>query len=342
MSAFRYEEVGNVEAGGGDNTVETIVFNPIDRDVGNSVYSENSSHGSITGNALNQASTEKRGTIRSSYFNLTNTILGASVLGMPYAFSQTGWLIGTLLMFICGASSAFALHTLSLCAMKLNEQEEEEISRSEEPKKFIGASFYSVAKASLPQYTLAIDIAIALKCFGVSISYLIVVSDLMPLVMEHIGLGGVWVRRKISVVLGFCSVAPSCFLKDLTSLAVISSFSIVFVTFFAVLVCLYGMDIEGFDPCEGENSSVDEVCRGEIVPVVMSTHALKAMPIFVFGFTCQQVTCFCILLCFFNMCRRVFCFYFPWFAHLTNIAVYSHHRTCSRCATRCGTSPPRA
>ena len=278
-----------METGGGENTVETIVFNPIDRDVGNSVYSDNSSHGSVSGNELNQTSTEKRGTIRSSYFNLTNTILGASVLGMPYAFSQTGWLIGTLLMFICGSSSAFALHTLSLCAMKLNEQEEDEISRSEELKKFVGASFYSVAKASLPQYTLAIDIAIALKCFGVSISYLIVVSDLMPLVMEHIGLGGIWVRRKIWVVLGFCSVAPSCFLKDLTSLAVISSFSIVFVTFFAVLVCLYGMDIKGFDPCEGENSSADEVCRGEIVPVVMSTHALKAMPIFVFGFTCQQV-----------------------------------------------------
>ena len=283
-STFHYSEVGNIEVGSGYNSMGDIAFNPMDWNIGNNCEQDNDCYGASLGRTLNEPSSGKRGTVLSSYFNLTNTILGASVLGMPYTFSQTGWAIGTLLMFVCGASSAFALHTLSLCAMKLNEQEEDEISRSDEPKKFVGATFYSVARASLPKYTLAIDIAILLKCFGVSISYLLVVSDLMPLVAENCGAKGVWLGRRLWVVVGFCSVAPSCFLKDLTSLSVISSFSLVFVGFFALLVCLYGMGIEGFEPCDGT-----EQCQGPIVPVVMSTHALKAMPIFVFGFTCQQV-----------------------------------------------------
>lgn len=279
-AAFRYAEVGGSGSTADDNAVEVIVFNPMETrgretEVVVNSYGHNASD-----------IPEKRGTVLSGYFSLTNTLLGSSVLGLPYAFSQTGWLVGSILLLVCAASSAFALHTLSLCAMRLNKQEKDQADESDKPQKIVGATFYSVAKASLPQYTLIIDIAIALKCFGVSISYLIVVSDLMPFVASNFGATGMWIGRELWVVIGFCIGAPMCLLKDLSSLATVSSFAIVFVSFFALLVCLYGMDIEGFDPCSHREN---EPCHGNIAPVVLSVHSLKAMPIFVFGFTCQQV-----------------------------------------------------
>lgn len=96
--------------------------------------------------------------------NLANTVLGSGMLGLPYAYSHTGWVLGTFLLLICGCCSAFALHLLSLCALR-------------EPGP---ASFYSVAITAMPSATIVIDLAVAIKCFGVATSYLIVIGDLMP------------------------------------------------------------------------------------------------------------------------------------------------------------------
>ena len=67
---------------------------------------------------------------------------------------------------IHGCSSAFALHVLSECAIKRK----------------LPSSFYSVAEACLPRFTILIDAAVTIKCFCVACSYLIVVGDTMPAV----------------------------------------------------------------------------------------------------------------------------------------------------------------
>lgn len=38
-----------------------------------------------------------KATIGSASFNLINTILGAGILTIPYAFSKTGWVAGVVL-----------------------------------------------------------------------------------------------------------------------------------------------------------------------------------------------------------------------------------------------------
>lgn len=47
------------------------------------------------------------------------------------------------------------------------------------------ASFYTLCHVAIPRWTFLIDLAIAIKCFGVAISYLVVVGDLMPLVFKE-------------------------------------------------------------------------------------------------------------------------------------------------------------
>ena len=76
-----------------------------------------------------EAALMNKASMFSCYACLTNTIMGGGILGLPFAFANTGWSIGMLLMILCGSSSVFSLHELSVCA-----------ALTEKP-----ASFYSVA-----------------------------------------------------------------------------------------------------------------------------------------------------------------------------------------------------
>lgn len=105
-----------------------------------------------------------KATWASAYINLTSTVIGAGILGLPHAFASTGFVGGSFILLICACSSAFALHFLAKCARKIQQP----------------VSFYSVAEEALPGYSGWIDFAVAIKCYGVATSYLVVIGDLMP------------------------------------------------------------------------------------------------------------------------------------------------------------------
>ena len=48
---------------------------------------------------------------------LVKTIIGAGILGLPYAFAQTGYLLGISLLLLCGAAQWFALHLLAILVL---------------------------------------------------------------------------------------------------------------------------------------------------------------------------------------------------------------------------------
>ena len=206
----------------------------------------------------------------SCFVNLCNTILGSGLLGLPYAFSRSGWFTGTILLVVCGSLSSFALHCLAECALR-------------EPHP---STFYSVAQTALPKLTSIIDAAVAIKCFGVGTSYLIVIGDLMPEVMEHFGAPESARNRLLWVTVGFSIVAPLSFLKDLDSLKFTSMVAIFFVGFLTFLIILYASDIDGLDPCEDIDQG-DE-CVGEKQVFLFDIETMKVFSIFVFGFTCHQ------------------------------------------------------
>ncbi|KAI8867486.1 hypothetical protein GQ42DRAFT_164757 [Ramicandelaber brevisporus] len=116
-------------------------------------------------------------TVTSSSVNLTNTILGAGLLAMPAAMSTVGVLPGLFVLTISAALSGLGLYFLGACARRISGGG---LLRN--------ASFFAVAQATYPKAAVAIDAAIAIKCFGVAISYLIIFGQLMPQVMEAIGL----------------------------------------------------------------------------------------------------------------------------------------------------------
>ena len=101
---------------------------------------------------------------------LVKTIIGAGILGLPYAFAQTGYLLGISLLLLCGAAQWFALHLLAILVLDAK-------SRG-----VVAPSFRSLALDAFGSNVgaTAFEIVLGIHCFGTSTSYLIVVGDLMP------------------------------------------------------------------------------------------------------------------------------------------------------------------
>lgn len=100
----------------------------------------------------------------SCIINLTNTVAGTGMLGLPGAFAGSGFVVGTILLIVASLFSANGLRLLALSAEKVGISQEKP------------SSFYIIANAALPDFTLVIDFAVALKCFGVATGYFITVG----------------------------------------------------------------------------------------------------------------------------------------------------------------------
>merc|ERR1712136_630238 len=114
------------------------------------------------------------------------------------------------------------------------------------------APFYSVSNTVAPQWTWLIDGAVMIKCFGVGTSYLIIVGDLLPDALSNLGVHGMTRREGVLIVL-FCLIREGT-----------------------------------LEPCNTVDQSLP--CEGATyIPVGNDwLDILRALPVFIFGFTCQQ------------------------------------------------------
>jgi amino acid permease len=107
------------------------------------------------------------------------------VLIASQAMASTGIIPGMISCIFCGSVAAFGLYLLSLAAKKAPHRR---------------ASFFVIAQLTFPRAAVFFDAAIAIKCFGVSVrlvsllsssgsslmkpsSYLIIIKSLMPSVV---------------------------------------------------------------------------------------------------------------------------------------------------------------
>jgi len=94
-----------------------------------------------------------------------DTVIGAGVLAMPLALSRMGILLGTFVILWAGVTAGFGLYLQTRCARYLERG---------------SASFFALSQITYPNAAVIFDAAIAIKCFGVGVSYLIIIGDLMP------------------------------------------------------------------------------------------------------------------------------------------------------------------
>ena len=94
-----------------------------------------------------------------------NAVVGAGILAMPLALSRMGILLGIFVILWAGLTAGFGLYLQTRCARYLERG---------------SASFFALSQITYPNAAVFFDAAISIKCFGVGVSYLIIIGDLMP------------------------------------------------------------------------------------------------------------------------------------------------------------------
>ncbi|KAK0522320.1 hypothetical protein OC842_006502 [Tilletia horrida] len=220
----------------------------------------------------------KRRTAEASLFssiaNLTNTQIGAAMLSLPHAIASTGLLLGLLMVVFCGFTSALGLYLLTRCADKLGGRR---------------TSFFEIASRTVPGGAKWFDAAIALKCFGVSIGYLIICGQLMPQVVISFtkalhrdihAIPDVLLDRSTWILVLMIFLLPFCFLRRLDSLRHTSYLSLLAVLYLVVIVLTYAL--------APSMRATLPPRKGEIHLITFDSHLISIFPVFVFAFTCAQ------------------------------------------------------
>jgi len=232
---------------------------------------------------------EREGMHKASLFscvvNLANSIIGAGILGLPHGMKECGLALGIMVMSICCLMSTFSLHLLAQCAHFFHLRGQP-------------SSFYAVAVEAIPKWSIITDIAVVINCFANGVTYLIVVGDLMPDVMDFMSQHvihhsvGVGQNRRLWVLVAFAVVTPLSCLPRLDSLRFTSTLSMVFIAFVTVMVVLYKIAPDGMDPCDHLDGSHSGECAEVGFPETKmfnwASECLKAITVFIFCFTCQQ------------------------------------------------------
>lgn len=189
---------------------------------------------------------------------------------MPLAMSHMGVLLGTIVILWAGLTAGFGLYLQTRCAAYLERG---------------SASFFALSQITYPNAAVIFDAAIAIKCFGVGVSYLIIIGDLMPGVVrgfaDESSLGAFMFDRHFWVTAFMLVVIPFSFLRRLDSLKYTSVIALISIGYLVILV-VYHFGAHDTLP-DGHYKTPLRIFKwAGAVP------ALSSFPVIVFAYTCHQ------------------------------------------------------
>lgn len=203
----------------------------------------------------------------SSVINLVNTILGAGLLAMPSALSKMGILLGIFIIAWAGLTAGFGLYLQSRCARYIDRGT---------------ASFAALSQITYPNLSIIFDAAIAIKCFGVGVGYLIIIGDLMPGVVQGFSPGateiGFLVDRQFWITAFMLIVIPLSFLRRLDSLKYTSIIALISIAYIVILVLAHFI----------KGDTIQDRGAIRIFKWAGPIPTLAAFPVIVFAYTCHQ------------------------------------------------------
>mmetsp|Transcript_7356 Transcript_7356/g.13036 ORF Transcript_7356/g.13036 Transcript_7356/m.13036 type:complete len:488 (-) Transcript_7356:108-1571(-) len=224
---------------------------------------------------------------------LLNTLLGgSSVLAMPKAFSTAGYLCGAGMLLTFGCFSGFACHLLQCSSVRLGHAP---------------CSFEACSNCVLPhKLRWSIDAAVAVKCFGVACSQLVIIGDLLPPTARLLGLSGV--SRSVAITAAFCVAGPLSAFPTLSALKYTSFITVLIVLWLIAMVMLFFAGT--FKVCSDSDllsssftesrqlveslslvlqpSSCAEDTPFNAVNMFDKMAVAKQLPVFIFACTCHQ------------------------------------------------------
>ncbi|MDI1492331.1 MAG: hypothetical protein OHK93_003544 [Ramalina farinacea] len=194
-------------------------------------------------------------------------IVGAGVLAMPLALSHMGMLLGVIIILWAGLTAGFGLYLQTKCARYLDRG---------------SASFFALSQITYPNAAVIFDAAISIKCFGVGVSYLIIIGDLMPGVVrgfsEDAGGVGFLVDRHFWVTGFMLIVIPLSFLRRLDSLKYTSIIALISIGYLVILVVAHFI----------KGDTMQDRGPLRVVRPESAVATLSSFPVIVFAYTCHQ------------------------------------------------------
>ncbi|KAJ2848540.1 hypothetical protein IWW36_003237 [Coemansia brasiliensis] len=204
-----------------------------------------------------------------SFFNLTNAIVGAGAIGLPYAIRQAGFLIGVLMVVLLALLVDWTLRVLALNS-KLSGQQT-----------YQGLVEHCFGRAGL----LANSLFQGAMAGGGMASFIVIVGDTLPHVFSALfpGIGQsdfgrvVFSRRFVIAFFVICLAYPLSLYRDVGKLGKTSAFAVV-----AMCTIIISVVVEG--------PRIDSALRADPgTPFMLAnTGIFQAVGIITFAFVCHH------------------------------------------------------
>eukprot|EP00118_Oscarella_pearsei_P006493 m.29419 g.29419 ORF g.29419 m.29419 type:complete len:731 (+) comp31167_c0_seq2:50-2242(+) len=182
----------------------------------------------------------------SPVFSLGNSILGVSLLAMPYCMKQCGILLGSLLLICSCLLSRLACHLLLKSAQSTRKGSYEHLGTiSGWPSPFLGLQTLSFIPTALLTFGSAgkftVELCLSsLLLFGGCVAYLIIVGDTAPVILKDMfGIQPSWnLRMAATLLLALLVAFPLSLLRDAHNLVGCNTVAFFFYVTFSLLVLL--------------------------------------------------------------------------------------------------------
>ena len=165
---------------------------------------------------------ESKSSVVGTSGNLINAIVGAGIVGIPYAMRESGLVAGIFMVILCAFLTDKSLRLLIETAKHIDVPSYEVLAEAS----FGKAGFYFI---SINMFIMA---------YGAMISYLMIIKDTLPPLLG-IAVENYPVRRAILVVTSFLIIFPISCQRDMADLAKTSSISVIFDCFMVFIVATH-------------------------------------------------------------------------------------------------------
>mmetsp|Transcript_158892 Transcript_158892/g.289666 ORF Transcript_158892/g.289666 Transcript_158892/m.289666 type:complete len:483 (+) Transcript_158892:141-1589(+) len=163
--------------------------------------------------------------LRGTIFNLLNTMIGAGVLGLPHAVQDNGIVLGGLLLAIVAGLTDVCSWML-LISMDVTRE----------------LSYARVAEKLYGRWLgVCVDVAVFLNNFGLLISYIVVIGDLVPPFMELVQAPDILQKRRTLVpAIALCMLLPLSCLPSMGALRHASLVCLGMIFLFSLIIIAMG------------------------------------------------------------------------------------------------------
>ncbi|KAM3456564.1 hypothetical protein BB8028_0003g10570 [Beauveria bassiana] len=207
--------------------------------------------------------------LQSAFMNMANSIIGAGIIGQPYAIRQAGLLAGTLLLV-----GLTAVVDWTICLIVIN-------SKLSGTSSFQGTVEHCFGRAGL----IAISLAQWVFAFGGMVAFGVIVGDTIPHVLLAVWPGlpdvpviGLLTDRRVAIAVFVMGISyPLTLYRDISKLAKASTFALVGMLVIVVTVLTQGLLV----PSEA---------KGEFsLPLLtLNTGIFQAIGVISFAFVCHH------------------------------------------------------